>query len=237
MSGCNGARRQQVRPDRHVGKRRERRIAEVTLLLNPVGRHRSDLAEHVLPRVVHPARGTDQRLAVVLHVPGDPAARLELVPLIGNGAVGWKAGVVQQMRVRGRRRIDSLGHELGVPSQPEVDREAPGAASHLSWMNSENSSFVDVRGAGGVAGDAVRAAALQVEEERPPVRRRSRRARRRRGHVGAVRAADRKRPEPAGRRRRGVAQESGHAVEDVPSPRKSRGTPARCSSASTRRRP
>ena len=49
-AGRDGGRRQQVRPHRHVASNRV--DAEVALLLDAVGRHGSDLAQHVLARVV-----------------------------------------------------------------------------------------------------------------------------------------------------------------------------------------
>ncbi len=68
--------------------------------------------------------------------------------------------------------------------------------------------------AASVAGP-VRSRALQVEQERAAGRRRPGGAGGWGGHVGAVRAADGARAEAARGRGRGVAQEAGHAVEDV----------------------
>src|SRR5207249_9756278 len=73
----------------------------------------------------------------------------------------------------------------------------------------------DVRRAGSITGDAVGTAALQIKQQRAAGCGGPRRTRCRRGDVAPVRAADRVRPEPARRRRRRVAEKTGHAVEDV----------------------
>ena len=100
----HGAWRQQVRPHRHVGEPGKGRVAIVALLLDAVGRDRSDLAQHVLPGVEDAGAGADDRLAVLVHVPGHADSRLKLLQLIRNRAVGRKTRIVQEKRVRRRLR-------------------------------------------------------------------------------------------------------------------------------------
>ena len=173
VPGRHRARRQQVRPHRHVGERRERRVAEIALLLDAVGRDRSDLAQHVLPGVVDAGAAAQRptcRPGPTSHANAD--ARLKLLPLIGNRAVGRKPRIVQEGRERGRLRIDGLRHQLRVPAQAVVDRQA---VARLPLVLDEERELlvVDVRRAGRVARDAVGAAALQIEQQRSAGRRRA----------------------------------------------------------------
>ena len=144
--------------------------AEVALLLDAVGRDGSDLAQHVLARVVDAGAAAQHGLAGLADVPREPAARLKLLPLIGNRAVRREPRVVQERRERGRLRIDRLRHHLGVPAHAVVDRQ-PVACLPLVLDEQRELLVVDVRRAGRVARDAVRAAALQVEQQRPAGRR------------------------------------------------------------------
>ena len=146
------------------------RVAEVALLLDAVGRHGSDLAQHVLARVVETGAAAQHGLAGLADVPREPAARLELLPLIGNRAVRREPRVVQEWREGGRLRIDGFRHELRVPPEAVVDRQA---VARLPLVLDEQRELlvVDVRRAGRVARDAVGAAALQVEQQRPAGRR------------------------------------------------------------------
>ena len=142
-AGRRRARREQVRPHRHVGERRERRVAEIALLLDAVGRDRSDLAEHVLPGVVDRRRCRARptcRPAPTSHA--KPAARLKLLPLIGNRAVRGEPRIVQE-RARTRWSPDRRSPaSAGRPSASRSRRVRPRPACHLSWMKSANSSLL-----------------------------------------------------------------------------------------------
>ena len=94
------------------------------------------------------------------------AARLKLLRLIGNRAVGRKPRVVQERREGGGFRIDRVRHDLRVPPEAVVDRQSV-ASLPLVLDEQRELLVVDIRRAGRVARDAVGAAALQVEQQRP----------------------------------------------------------------------
>ena len=181
-AGRDRGRREQVRPHRHVV---EPRAAEIALLLDPVGGDRSHLAQHVLPGVVDAGAAVHHRLPVLRHVPGEAAARLNLVPLAGDRAVRRKARIAQESRIRRRLRIDRVRHLLRIPTQAVIDGE-PAADGPLVLHEQRELLVADVRCAGLVTGDAVGAAALQVKQQRAAVFRRPRRTACRRGDVGPV---------------------------------------------------
>ena len=205
---------EQVWPHRHIGEGRETGIAIIALLLNSVRRHRSDLAEHVLPCVVNACAAADDRLAVLLHVPHKTSARLKLFHLIGDRAVRRESRIAQKARVRRGRRVDRCRHPLRVPPQPVVERQP---VTRLPFVLHEERKLLvaDIRRSRRIARDPVRAAALQIEQKGTAGRRRARRTGRRRRHVRTIRAAHGERSEASGRRRRRVAQKARHAVEDV----------------------
>ena len=192
--------RQQIRPHGHVGKRREPRVAKVALLLNAVRRNRSHLGEHVLPGVVDAGAAADDRLAVLRDIPRKPGSRLNLLPLMVNRAVGGESRIVQEDRVRRGLRVDGCRHQLRVPAESVVDGQP---VTHLPFVLNEQRELlvVDVRRSRLVARDAVRAAALEVKQQRTAGRRRAGGAACRRRDVRAVRAAHGERPESARRRR------------------------------------
>src|SRR5262245_7725833 len=208
------ARRQQVRPDGHVGKRRERRVAEVALLLNPVRRHRSDLTEHVLPGVIDAGAATQHRFTVLVDVPSEPSTGLKLFPLIRDRAIRRKSWIVQKSSVGRGLRVDGLRHLLSVPAKAVINGQT--MANLPLVLNEQCELFVaDVRRAGRVAGWAVGTAALEIEEKRAAARARSGGTTRRRRDVCSIRTADREGPESARRGRRCVPKEPDHTVEDV----------------------
>src|SRR5207249_1981514 len=116
------ARRQEIRPHGHIGKARERAVAIVALLLDPVRRDRSDLAQHVLPRVVDARAPSYNGLAGLVDVPHHAGARLKLLPLVGYRAVGGETRVAQEAPIRRRFGVDGFRHALAVPAKAIVDR-------------------------------------------------------------------------------------------------------------------
>ena len=210
----NGGRREEIRPDRHVRECGERRRPEIALLLNPVRRDRSDLAQHVLAGIEDARAAADDCLAVLRDVPCKAGARLHFFPLIGKRAVRGKPRIVEEHRVRRCFRVYRLRHDLRVPAQTVIDGE-PVARLPLVLHEQREFLVADIRCAGGVARDAVGTAALEIKEERTARRRRTGRTRGWGGHVRSVRATDGVRAKAAGRGRRRIAQKSCHAVEQV----------------------
>src|SRR5581483_6338765 len=155
------------------------------------------------------------RLLVVPHVPGKAQARLPHRQIIGNLAVRRKQWVREIHAVGGLRRIDDrIGEDLAFPAQTVVERQI---RQHLELvLDKERIVLVrDFGEAGRRSAAQAGAAALQVQEQRTTREGGSGGAIARTRDDGAVAATRRGRTEAAGRRRRRVAQEAGHAVEDV----------------------
>jgi hypothetical protein len=70
-----------------------RGIREDRLLLQTVGRDRTDLAQHVLAGVVNAITGAHERAPVAAHVPRDTEPRLPHVPLARDRAVGGEGRI------------------------------------------------------------------------------------------------------------------------------------------------
>src|SRR5205823_12493039 len=105
-------------------------------------------------------------------VPREADAWLELLPLIGDSAVGRESRIGQERRIRRLLRIDGLRHDLRVPAQAIIERQA---AAGLPAILDEQCELVivDIGSASRIARDAVGAAALQVEIQRSASRGRS----------------------------------------------------------------
>src|SRR5438874_5856778 len=121
-----------------------------SLLLNPVRRDRSNLGQHVLSRVIDARVRADDRLAAPADVPDDAAARLNFLPLIGNGPIRWEARIAEEPGIRGRLGIDGLRHALPIPAQAVIHRQ-PATGLPLVLHEQRDLLVVDIGGARGIA--------------------------------------------------------------------------------------
>ena len=98
--------------------------AEDQLLEGAVGGAVPREDQHGEARDVGPGVGPQHRAAVSAGVPRHPQARLEVVEVVGNAAVGGEAGIVEIRREEGvLRRDEDVGVPSALPAEAEVEGE------------------------------------------------------------------------------------------------------------------
>src|SRR4029079_19784678 len=96
------------RPDRRRRAKQSDvvRAYKVSSLLSAVGRKRTDLAQHILARVVDSPARAQNRLPSLGDIPGHPDPRLEFLFLIVKSSVRRESRIVKERSVCCLARID-----------------------------------------------------------------------------------------------------------------------------------